>query len=55
MSKNFRGHASGLREKQRRGEKGKRRERMERGGIGLHYFSDQTYDPAGKHTSNNSQ
>jgi hypothetical protein len=25
---------------------------MERGGIGLHYFSDQSYAPAGKHTSN---
>jgi hypothetical protein len=26
---------------------------MERGGIGLHHFSDQSYAPAGKHTSNN--
>jgi hypothetical protein len=28
-------------------------ERMERGGIGLHHFPDQSYAPAGKHTSNN--
>jgi hypothetical protein len=26
---------------------------MERGGIGLHHFSDQSYAPAGKHTSYN--
>jgi hypothetical protein len=26
---------------------------MERGEIGLHHFSDQSYAPAGKHTSNN--
>jgi hypothetical protein len=33
--------------------KGNGRERMERGGIGLYHFSDQSYAPAGKHTSNN--
>jgi hypothetical protein len=49
--KNFRGQAPGPPGEQRRGERERGGERMERGGIGLHHFSDQSYAPAGKHTS----
>jgi hypothetical protein len=52
MSTNFRGQAPGSPGEQRRmGREGKKR--MDRGGIGLHPFSDQSYAPAGKPTSNN--
>jgi hypothetical protein len=51
MSKNFRGQAPGPPGEQRRGEIERGEERMEKGGIGLHRFSDQSYAPAGKHMS----
>jgi hypothetical protein len=50
MSKKFQGPSSG---EQRRGERKREGERMEKGGIGLHHFSDQSCASAGKHTSNN--
>jgi hypothetical protein len=53
--KNFRGQAPEPPGEQRRGGRERERggERMEKGGVGLHHFSDQSYAPAGKHTSNN--
>jgi hypothetical protein len=53
MSKKFLGPSS--RTPRRTEKRGRERggQRMERGGIGLHHFSDQSYAPAGKHTSNN--
>jgi hypothetical protein len=51
MSKNFRGQASGPPRRTEKRGIGKGEGRV--GGIGLHYFSDQSYAPTGKHTSNN--
>jgi hypothetical protein len=53
MSKKFQGPSSRTPGEHRRGGREKGGERMEKGGIGLHHFSDQSYAPAGKHKSNN--
>jgi hypothetical protein len=53
MSKKIQGPSSRTPRRTEKRGKGKGREKIERGGIGLHHFSDQSYAPAGKHTSNN--